>query len=370
VIVNSAAPARLRMAPDGQKTVPIQRNFKYRLLYLINTSNQGASCMYPIKKILNPFLNGVVIPAALATGVTQALAEEAPGYIESSQGNILRSGSGDCVHTGYWKPGMATIVGCDGVTLDAPVEVIEGAPTGLVGAIVIPEAALFAFDKAELTEEGKKAIETYRKELRPEIAEAYAGIIIGHTDSTGNAEYNLGLSKRRAQAVSDYLVSTGVDAGKLREVGRGEEAPIASNDTPEGRTQNRRVEIIAIAEPRALDTIRFPSVVLFPRRSAELTEQGKDVLATQLQEAREMLSRAAYIEVIGHTDDVGDDAYNQELSEQRAASVRNYLAGAGVDASKMVTVGAGELMPIASNKTDEGRAENRRVEVMVLGRVK
>jgi len=57
------------------------------------------------------------------------------------------------------------------------------------------------------------------------------------------------------------------------------------------------------------------------------------------------------------------------LSEQRAESVRNYLIGAGVDASKMVTVGAGESMPIASNKTDEGRAENRRVEVMVLGRV-
>jgi outer membrane protein OmpA-like peptidoglycan-associated protein len=83
-----------------------------------------------------------------------------------------------------------------------------------------------------------------------------------------------------------------------------------------------------------------------------------------------MLSRAAYIEVIGHTDDVGDDAYNQELSEQRAESVRNYLVAAGVDGSKMVSVGAGESMPIASNKTDEGRAENRRVEVMVLGRVR
>jgi len=169
--------------------------------------------------------------------------------------------------------------------------------------------------------------------------------------------------------VSDYLVSTGVAEEKLREVGRGEEDPIASNDTAEGRAQNRRVEIIAIAEPRALDTIRFPSVVLFPRRSAELTEQGKEVLATQLQEARDMLSRATYIEVIGHTDDVGDEAYNMDLSEQRAESVRNYLIGAGVDGSKMVTVGAGESMPIASNKTDEGRAENRRVEVMVLGRV-
>ena len=196
-----------------------------------------------IRRSLGPSLKAVALCAALVAATPLVLADEAPGYVESSQGNILRSGYGDCVHTGYWKSEMATIVGCDGVTLDAPVEVIEGEPTGLIGAIVIPEAALFAFDSAELTEDGKKAIEEYRKQLRPEIAEAYAGIIIGHTDSTGDAKYNLGLSKRRAQAVSDYLVSTGVDAAKLREIGRGEEAPIASNDTPEGRAQNRRVEV-------------------------------------------------------------------------------------------------------------------------------
>lgn len=321
------------------------------------------------KKTFVSSFAGVLASSLLAVSVTAGADDASPGYVENTRGNIIRSGTGECVHTGYWKSEMANIVGCDGVTLDAPVEVIQGMPTGLVGAIVIPEAALFAFDSADLTDEGKTAIEEYRKELRPEIAEAYAGIIIGHTDSTGSADYNLGLSMRRAQAVSDYLVSTGVAEEKLREVGRGEEDPIASNDTAEGRAQNRRVEIIAIAEPRALDTIRFPSVVLFPRRSAELTEQGKEVLATQLQEARDMLSRATYIEVIGHTDDVGDEAYNMDLSEQRAESVRNYLIGAGVDGSKMVTVGAGESMPIASNKTDEGRAENRRVEVMVLGRV-
>jgi OOP family OmpA-OmpF porin len=136
------------------------------------------------------------------------------------------------------------------VVLNAPVEVIKGAPSGLVGAIVIPSAALFAFDKAELTEDGKAAIEEYRKQLRPELSEAYEGIIIGHTDSTGDANYNAGLSKRRAEAVSAYLVSTGVDAAKLREIGRGENDPIASNDTKEGQAENRRVEIVVIGPPR------------------------------------------------------------------------------------------------------------------------
>ena len=77
------------------------------------------------------------------------------------------------------------------------------------------------------------------------------------------------------------------------------------------------------------------------------------------------LRRADYIEVIGHTDDVGDDDYNQELSEQRAQAMRDYLVATGLDPTKIVTRGAGEKTPIASNRTDEGRAENRRVEVLV-----
>jgi len=174
---------------------------------------------------------------------------------------------------------------------------------------------------------------------------------------------------RRAEAVSAYLVSTGVDAAKLRELGRGETDPIASNDTKEGQAENRRVEIVVIGEPRALDNIMFPSVALFPRRSAELTETGRAVLDKNIDEARDMLTRSVFIEVIGHTDDVGDDAYNMDLSEKRAAAITQYLVNAGVDGSKIVAVGAGESLPIATNTTELGRAENRRVEIQVLGRV-
>jgi outer membrane protein OmpA-like peptidoglycan-associated protein len=317
-------------------------------------------------------VSGVLASMLLAaTSVNAAESREpTPGYAQDSGKNIVRSGTGDCVHTGTWSPDDATVVGCDGVTLEYEIEVIEGAPSGLIGAISIPAAAMFAFDSDVLTDEGKSAIEEYRAKLRPELSEAYAGIIIGNTDSTGNAEYNMGLSKRRAQAVADYLVSTGIDPDKLRVTGRGKNDPIASNDTEEGRALNRRVDIVVIAEPRALDTIRFPSVALFPRRSAEITEQGRAILEKNRAESRELLSRATYIEVVGHTDDVGDDAYNQELSEQRAKAVRDYLVAAGVDGSKIVTVGMGESMPVASNATEEGRADNRRVDVLVLGRVK
>lgn len=68
--------------------------------------------------------------------------------------------------------------------------------------------------------------------------------IIGHTDNTGTAAYNQNLSERRARSVSSILQSAGVSGARLRSFGRGESQPIASNLTPEGRAQNRRVDII------------------------------------------------------------------------------------------------------------------------------
>lgn len=316
-------------------------------------------------------LTALLYSTLLAAGILHAQSRvEVPGYVTDAEGNIVRSGTGECIHTRDWTPAMATVVGCDGVTLDAQVEIVEGASSGVVSAFVIPAAALFAFDSAALSEQGKAAIEDYRRQISPELSSAYAGIIIGHTDSTGNPKYNMELSVRRAEAVRNYLVQTGAPADKLRVIGRGMNDPIASNDTKEGQAQNRRVEIIVIGDARALDAMIFPSVALFPRRSAVLTAQGKQLLENNREKARDQLASAVFIEIVGHTDDVGEDSDNLQLSEQRAESVRDYLVAGGVDASKIVTVGMGESMPIASNQTEQGRAENRRVEVLVLGRLK
>lgn len=67
--------------------------------------------------------------------------------------------------------------------------------------------------------------------------------VIGHTDNTGSAEYNQDLSARRATAVSGVLLEQGVAPARVRSFGRGEDEPVATNLTPEGRQQNRRVEI-------------------------------------------------------------------------------------------------------------------------------
>lgn len=105
----------------------------------------------------------------------------------------------------------------------------------------------FAFDSSVVADQYK-----------PEIAQAadflkqYHGTratIEGHTDSRGTDQYNQGLSERRAQAVTDVLVNDfGIDAGRLQAVGYGESRPIASNETDEGRAQNRRVMAVFEAE--------------------------------------------------------------------------------------------------------------------------
>ena len=68
----------------------------------------------------------------------------------------------------------------------------------------------------------------------------------------------------------------------------------------------------------------------------------------------------------GYTDNVGSDAYNQKLWEKRAAAVKDYLVAHGADGSRIQTSGHGEANPVADNSTEKGRAENRRVEVLIL----
>jgi len=111
-------------------------------------------------------------------------------------------------------------------------------------------------------------------------------------------------------------------------------------------------------------TLDMPGNVTFAFNSADLNAQFHPVLdkvAATLVEYNQTV-----IEVAGHTDSVGSDAYNQQLSERRASSVATYLAGRGVQSQRVVTVGAGEAHPVASNDTEEGRAHNRRVEITIV----
>lgn len=105
------------------------------------------------------------------------------------------------------------------------------------------------------------------------------------------------------------------------------------------------------------------SIVNFAFDSAALTASGK----ANLDKLSEVLKNNpdTNINIYGHTDSKGTDAYNQGLSERRAASVKNYLVSKGIASSRMFAMGVGEKEPVATNDTEAGRAQNRRVEFAI-----
>jgi len=109
--------------------------------------------------------------------------------------------------------------------------------------------------------------------------------------------------------------------------------------------------------------VTFDSGILFPFDSAELTSEARSNLR-KLADSLEAETRTNVM-ILGHTDSDGSDSYNQRLSEQRGRSAEDYLGSLGVASSRVVSRGRGEAEPIASNGTEEGRRQNRRVEVAI-----
>ena len=114
-----------------------------------------------------------------------------------------------------------------------------------------------------------------------------------------------------------------------------------------------------------VEKVTLKGDTLFDFDKSIVKPEGKQVLDRLADQAKDL--QLEVIIAIGHADATGTDAYNQKLSERRAAAVKAYLVSKGVAANKITTEGKGEKMPVADNKTREGRAKNRRVEVEVIG---
>lgn len=113
------------------------------------------------------------------------------------------------------------------------------------------------------------------------------------------------------------------------------------------------------------EKVTYNADAFFDFDKAVLKPEGKqslDELTTKLGGIN-----AEVVIAVGHTDSVGTDAYNDKLSVRRAESVKAYLLSKGVESSRVYTEGKGEKQPVADNKTAEGRAKNRRVEIEVVG---
>lgn len=127
--------------------------------------------------------------------------------------------------------------------------------------------------------------------------------------------------------------------------------------------ENAQVETVEDANGLTSIKVTFDSGILFATNKAVLNDASKQSLskfAAQMQDLPD-----TDITIYGHTDNTGSAAVNEKLSLQRAQSVENYLNSCGISTSRMTSEGKSYTMPVASNETVEGRAQNRRVEVYI-----
>ncbi len=196
-------------------------------------------------------------------------------------------------------------------------------------------------------------LDPYSREERPARAQrqavigAAAGAVAGLITGDSSME-----RKKRA------LVGAGL--GALTGAGVG-----AYQDRQQARLR-AELERTGVSVTRIGDniTLNMPGAIAFATDSADLNASFFEVLNSVGTVVNEF--EQTEIEVAGHTDSTGSDAYNQQLSERRAAAVAAYLRTRSVLADRIITVGEGEARPVATNDTPEGRQLNRRVEITLV----
>lgn len=178
----------------------------------------------------------------------------------NNHGNLQwKNGDGSlCWQNNYWTPATAAAE-CGGAApvAVAEAEVVSPPPVVAPPKPVAPAAAeklkfaadaFFDVDKSVLKPEGRAKLDDLASKVGGINLEVI--VAVGHTDSDGSDAYNQRLSERRANAVKAYLVSKGVEAGRIFAEGKGETQPVAANTTREGKAQNRRVEVEVVGTPK------------------------------------------------------------------------------------------------------------------------
>jgi OOP family OmpA-OmpF porin len=113
------------------------------------------------------------------------------------------------------------------------------------------------------------------------------------------------------------------------------------------------------------EKVTFAADVLFDFDKSVIKPEGRSKLDDIANKVKGV--NLEVVIAIGHADSVGSDAYNQRLSVRRAESVKAYMVSKGIETNRVYTEGKGEKQPVANNKTADGRAKNRRVEIEVIG---
>lgn len=247
-----------------------------------------------------------------------------PGYLTDSRGTVVRSGFGDCWRTGLWTPALATVVGCDGVLAKA-VPVPAPAPSHAQPPAAAAEASPPAAPQA--------------------AARSAAPPVVAPTPSPEPAP-------RAAPDTAPAERSGAVPVPVTPSVPATPDTQLAPDQT--GNQQALRSEKVTLDTDAYFD---FDKSELKPDGRRKLDELANRLSGMQLE----------VVVATGHTDAIGTRKYNEGLSMRRAQAVRAFLAEKGLAVDKIFTSGKGEMQPVASNKTREGRAKNRRVEVEMVG---
>ena len=123
--------------------------------------------------------------------------------------------------------------------------------------------------------------------------------------------------------------------------------------------------VVVPPPPPVATKVTYAADAFFDFDKSVLKSEGKAKLDDLVSKIKDI--NLEVIIAVGHTDSVGSDGYNQKLSIRRSEAVKAYLVAKGIEKNRVYTEGKGEKQPVADNKTAEGRAKNRRVEIEVVG---
>ncbi len=279
---------------------------------------------------------------------------------------------------------------------------IEMEPVGVKDKVAKLNNVFFDYDKATLRPQSKLELDRLVTLLKSK--DNFYVEITAHTDSVANNMYNMRLSQERAKTVVAYLVKNGIDSTKLLPVGYGEDFPIATNTTSEGRQLNRRSEFVFVEKfdskeikknlknayyyRKERDTLavdhkikeavalkiadvenptnqfvflkdnKYKARIYFGTKSSTLSDSSN----TELNQFTKLLKEnKIQVFVSGYTD---NDA-GIELSKKRTASVVKYLVKNGIPETQITTQQMGAKNPYSTATTPEAHKLNRRVEILI-----
>ncbi|HUY04983.1 MAG TPA: OmpA family protein [Rhodocyclaceae bacterium] len=214
-------------------------------------------------------LHTLIIASLGCIGSASANESNKEGYLKDSSGQVVKSGSGLCWHTGSWTPAMA-IAECDPdlVKKEAPKVATADAPPAPPAPAAVREApafvpislqaeALFSFDKAVLRAGGKKQLDAEVVDKMKEYPQVELVRVTGYTDRIGSTAYNHRLSQRRADAVKDYLVGQGIAAQRIETAAKGESDPIVSCDKIKGKATGKNRKLVDCLQPNRRITVEI-----------------------------------------------------------------------------------------------------------------